>query len=278
VITLADLLLALVIFLLTLIATKNAPGVLEISILPRLPLDSGARYALSTLFRYLILFVGFSAGFGAIGIGWDTFRWLAAAAALGLGFGLQEIFANFVSGIIILIERPIRVGDVVSVGETEGRVTRLRMRATTILDWNRRELLVPNKEFITGSVVNWTLSDPITRLIVPVGIAYGSDTKLAHSLLMKVAKECELVLDEPAPSAIFRKFGDSSLEFELRVFLANRDLWPVMVDRLHTQIDDAFRAAGIEIAFPQRDLHIRSAEGLRGLGSALRETPAPTKS
>ncbi|KAA3611868.1 MAG: hypothetical protein DWQ01_07215 [Planctomycetota bacterium] len=261
-ITLADVLLALVIFILVAVITKNAPGVLEIGVLQKLPLDSGSRYALSTLFRYVILIIGLTAAFGAIGIGWNKIQWLAAALTFGLAFGLQEIFANFVSGIIILIERQIRVGDIVTVGGTEGRVTRLRMRATTILDWDRRELLVPNKEFITGSVVNWTLTDPVTRVIIRVGIAYGSDTKQARSLLLQVAKDNQLVLDNPSPVAIFRNFGESSLEFELRVFMANRDLWPEVIDQLHTQVDDAFRKAQIEISFPQRDLHIRSAEGL----------------
>ncbi len=258
VLTLADVILAAIFGLLATIAAKNLPGLLEISLLQRLPLDSGSRYALSTIIRYLIIIIGISAVSTALGLGWEKIQWLAAALTFGLAFGLQEIFANFVSGLIILIERPVRVGDIVTVGGTEGRVTRLRMRATTIQDWDRREYLVPNKEFITGSITNWTLTDPVTRMVIPVGIAYGSDTKKARKLLMKVARENTLVLEEPPPSAIFRGFGDSSLNFELRVFLANRDLWPEMIDRLHSEIDFAFREADIEIAFPQRDLHIRS--------------------
>ncbi len=260
--TLADVMLALVFIFLTSVAAKNLPALLELAVLQRLPLDGGSRYAVSTIVRYLILIVGVSAVSGALGIGWQKVQWLAAALTFGLAFGLQEIFANFVSGLIILIERPIRVGDIVTVGETEGRVTQLRMRATTILDWNRREYLVPNKEFITGSVINWTLSDPVTRMVIPVGIAYGSDTAKARKLLMDASKKNSLVLDDPAPSAIFRAFGASSLDFELRVFIANRDLWPKLIDKLHTQIDDAFRKAEIEIAFPQRDIHIRTAKGL----------------
>ena len=203
--------------ILTSVAAKNLPALLELSLLQRLPLDRGARYAVSTIVRYLILIIGVTAVSSALGIGWAKVQWLAAA----LTFGLQEIFANFVSGLIILIERPIRVGDVVTVGDTEGRVTQLRMRATTIIDRDRREYLVPNKDFITNNVINWTLSDPITRVVLPVGIAYGSDTE--------------------------------------RVFLNNRDLWPEVIDKLHTQIDGLFREHGVEIAFPQRDLHIRSS-------------------
>lgn len=272
VVTLADLLLAIVLLAATVMLAKNAPGVLEIAVLQRLPLDSGSRHALTTLFRYLVFLVGISVSFGAIGISWDTIQWLAAALTFGLAFGLQEIFANFVSGLIILIERPIRVGDLVTVGNIDGRVTKLRMRATTILDWDRREMLVPNKEFITNSVVNWTLSDPVTRVIVPVGVAYGSDTQKARDTLMNVARQNPLVLADPAPSAIFRRFGDSTLDFELRVFMANRDLWPEIIHKLHMQIDAAFRAEGIEIAFPQRDLHIRSAEGLTNLGGKPEES------
>ena len=195
-----------------------------------------------------------------VGLGSSKIQWLAAALTFGLAFGLQEIFANFVSGLIILLERPIRVGDVVTVGETEGRVTQLRMRATTIQDWDRKEYLIPNKEFITGSVINWSLTDSTTRLIVPVGVAYGSDTKRARALLLEAARNNPLVLSDPAPSAIFLSFGASSLDFELRVFMPNRDLWPEIVDQLHSAIDAAFRDAGIEIAFPQRDLHLRSID------------------
>jgi potassium efflux system protein len=260
--TLADILLAIGIGLLAGFAAKNLPALLELAVLQRLPLDGGARYAISTIVRYVILIAGVSGVSSTLGIGWHQVQWLAAALTFGIAFGLQEIFANFISGLIILIERPIRVGDIVTVGGTEGRVTQLRMRATTILDWDQRELLVPNKEFITGSIINWTLSDPVTRMVIPVGIAYGSDTQLARKLLLKAAKDIPLVLEIPAPTAIFRSFGDSSLDFELRVFIANRDLWANITDQLHSLIDTSFRKANIEIAFPQRDLHIRSAEGL----------------
>jgi potassium efflux system protein len=263
--TLADVLAAVLVLFLTNVAARNLPALLELALLQRLPLDGGARYAVTTILRYVILIAGVSALSTALGIGWRDIQWLVAALTFGLAFGLQEIFANFVSGLIILLERPVRVGDIVTVGTTEGRVTQLRMRATTILDWDRRELLVPNKEFITSSVINWTLSDPITRIVVPVGIAYGSDTAKARRLLLEAARADRMVLDDPEPSAIFKGFGDSTLDFQLRVFIASRDLWPSVVDGLHTRIDDSFRAAGVEIAFPQRDLHIRSAEGLATL-------------
>jgi potassium efflux system protein len=174
---------------------------------------------------------------------------------------LQEIFANFVSGLIILFERPIRVGDTVTVGTVSGTVTRIRMRATTITDWDWKELIVPNKEFITGQLVNWTLSDPVLRLRLPVGIAYGSDTKKATEVLMRVAKDDPVVLNDPPPLVVFHGFGDSTLDFELRVFIPSIDHFIKLRHHLNMAIDSAFRKAGIEIAFPQRDIHIRSVTG-----------------
>ena len=257
-ITLGNGLLALAILLITALVGVNIPGLLEIAILQRLPFTPSARYGITTIARYFIMILGIILSFNAIGIGWAKIQWLAAAITVGLGFGLQEIFANLVSGIIILIERQIRVGDFVTVGTTSGQVSRVKMRATTIVDWDKKELIIPNKEFVTGQVVNWTLSDTIIRLVIPVGIAYGSDTKKAHALLLKIARENKNVLKDPAPEALFIAFGDSSLDFELRVFLAHSNLRLQVQHDLLMQIDQAFRKADIEIAFPQRDIHIRS--------------------
>jgi len=270
--TLADVLLALFVLVLTMVAAKNLPALLELSILQRLPVDSGERYAISTLVRYVILVIGVSAGSSALGIGWQNVQWLVAALTFGLAFGLQEIFANFVSGLIILLERPVRVGDIVTVNDKEGRVTQLRMRATTIQDRDRKEHLIPNKAFITGSIINWTLTDPVTRFVIKVGVAYGSDTALARKLLLEVSKINSIVLEDPAPEAFFIGFGESSLDFELRVFLQNRDLWAPLSDQMHTAIDKAFREHGIEIAFPQRDLHVRSMVAPPGSGA---DEPGP---
>jgi potassium efflux system protein len=181
---------------------------------------------------------------------------------VGLGFGLQEIVANFICGLIVLFEQPYRVGDIVTVGDINGTVTRIQIRATTITDWDRRELIVPNKEFITGKLINWSLSDPITRIVLPVGVVYGSDTVLTEELLLKVARENTRVLDKPEPSALFLGFGDNSLNFELRVFIHNALGRFEVMDRLHHAIDREFRKAGIAIAFPQRDVHLDTAEVL----------------
>ena len=155
-----------------------------------------------------------------------------------------------------MFERPVRLGDTVTVADTTGVVTKIRIRATTITDLNQRELIVPNKEFITNSLVNWSLSTPVTRMIVPVGIAYGSDTRLAQKLLLEIATKNKSVLATPGPSALFLGFGDNTLNFELRVFITDvLRRFPIMSE-LHLAIDDAFRASDISIAFPQRDVHL----------------------
>ena len=179
---------------------------------------------------------------------------------VGLGFGLQEIFANFVSGLIILFEQPIRVDDVVTIGEVTGKVSKIRIRATTIRRWDQRELVVPNKEFITGRLINWTLSDNVLRREFIVGIAYGSDIEKAEKILYEVARANPLVLADPAPVVIFKNFGDSSLEFELRVYISGIDNYVPVWHDINCKIDTQFRKAGIEIAFPQHDLHIRSID------------------
>ncbi len=257
-ITLLDVFWTGAIFALTVFAARNLPGLLEIAILQRLPLDAGARYAASSITCYLIMVVGVALGMRQIGIGWHSVQWLVAAMTVGLGFGLQEIFANFVSGIILLFERPARVGDTVTIGSITGTVTKIRIRATTILDWDNKELIVPNREFVTGNLVNWTLSNANLRLVIKVGVAYGSDTRLATELLYQVAEESPHVLAEPEPVVVFNEFGDSSLNFELRLFVSDLTMYRRLRHELHMAIDDAFKKHGIEIAFPQCDLHVRT--------------------
>lgn len=257
-ITLRELSLAVVVLVLTVFSASNFPGLLEFAVLRRLPFDSGTRYATSTVVRYAITVIGIAMSFNLIGLGWANIQWLVAAMTVGLGFGLQEIFANFVSGLILLFERPIRIGDTVTVGSITGTVTRIRIRATTIVDWDRKELVVPNKEFVTGQLINWTLSDSVLRVIIHVGIAYGSDTQLATRLLYRVAEDNPNVLDEPAPKVVFFSFGESSLDFELRCFVGSLHLFRNIPHDLNLAVDNLFREHNIEIAFPQRDLHVRS--------------------
>jgi len=192
---------------------------------------------------------------------------------VGLGFGLQEIFANFVSGLIILFERPVRIGDVVTIDNVTGSVSRIQIRATTITDWDRKEYIVPNKEFVTGKLLNWTLSDKTNRIVVRVGVAYGTDTEKTLAMLQEIADEHPLILKDPPPVVAFEGFGDSTLDLVLRCFLPNLDNRLKVITQLHVTIDRLFKEAGIEIAFPQRDLHIRSLPTQSDLaGSVLHTT------
>jgi potassium efflux system protein len=257
-VTLQDLIASVITVLLTFVAANNIPGLLELTIFRRLKLQPGSSFALTTTIRYILVVAGIVIALGLLNITWGKVQWIAAAITLGIGFGLQEIFANFVAGLIILFERPVRLGDVVTVGDVSGRVTQIRIRATTIRQFNNRELIVPNKEFITGQLVNWTLSDSILRFEIPVGIAYGSDTEKARTTLLDIAHSHPKILKDPAPDVIFDTFGDSALGFILRANVSSVEDLVLVKNELHFTIDNAFREAKIEIAFPQTDIHIRT--------------------
>lgn len=260
--SLADLLLGIALLAITYIATKNVPGLLELTLLNYLPVDAGARFATKTICRYLIAALGLFAAGQALHVPWKSFQWLVAAMGIGLGFGLQEIFANFVSGLILLFERPIRVGDIITLADTTGTVSQIRMRATTIIDWDRKELIVPNKDLITGRLLNWTLTNQINRVVINVGIAYGSDTERARNLLLRLAENHSLIMDDPAPMATFEGFGDSTLNLVLRCYLPNLENRLAVVHELHSRIAQEFAREGLEIAFPQRDLHLYPSQEL----------------
>ena len=267
-VTVADIGSAILIAVVTIICARNIPGLMQISVLNRLPLDNSTRYAATSLTSYAIVLVGVVLAFHSVSIGWSKVQWLATALTFGLAFGLQEIFANFVAGLILLFEQPIRVGDVITVDETTGIVSRIRIRATTITNWDRKEYVIPNKEFITGRLLNWTLSDNVNRIVINVGIAYGSDVDLAKRLLTEVCTGHPAVLTDPAPVVTFEGFGDSSLNLVVRTYLPSLDNRLEVIDQLHTSINRAFHQAGIEIAFPQTDLHVRSIDQSvwKGLG------------
>ncbi len=255
-VTLGNLLLVVTIVIATLVASKNLPSLLEIILLQYFNLSSGSRYAMRTLTGYIIAATGMVLVFQAVGGSWDQIQWLVAALGVGIGFGLQEIVANFISGLIILFERPIRVGDYVTVGDSDGTVTRIQIRATTILTRDRKELLVPNKEFITGRLLNWSLSDQSTRLKLAVGIPYGADVELAEKLMLEAAEEHQMILGEPKPFVYFQSFGDSALLLELRCVIDSVDYRIATLSELHHAINRKFREAGMEIPFPQQDVHL----------------------
>ncbi len=250
---------------------RNLPGLLELAGLRRAAPDSGTRFAIATIAQYAATALIAVLVMQIVDLDLAQFGWIAAALSVGLGFGLQEVVANFVCGIILLFERPIRVGDVVVVDNVSGTVAKIRMRATTITNWDREDYVVPNKNFITGSLLNCTLSSKVNRVNLPVGIAYGSDVARALEILREVAEEHPLVMDEPSPFATFEAFGDSSLNLMLRCYLPDRDNRLGVITDLHREIDRRYREAEIEIPFPQRDLHLRSAEALVRISGEARE-------
>lgn len=267
-VTLRDLIFTLLIIGLTIYAVKSLPALFELFFLQQL--EPGARYAVTTIFRYVIGVAGVVFGLSFLSIPWSQLSWILAAASVGLGFGLQEILANFVSGIILLLEQPIRVGDVVTVDNTTGVVTRMQIRATTVTNYDRQELLIPNKDLVTGKLLNWTLSNVVNRIVIHVGVAYGSDPHEVTETLLRVIGEHPEVLGEPGPMVTFEEFGDSSLNFVVRCYLPTLDKRLTVTHQLHTQIAEAFESAGIEIPFPQRDIRMTLEPGTPVIQGAVK--------
>ncbi len=227
--------------------------------LARTRLDVGARQAVASITRYVLLLLGLLIIVQTAGINLTTLNVLAGAVGIGLGFGLQNVVSNFISGLIIMFERPIKIGDRIVVDEVEGDVVRIGARSTVILTNDNINIIVPNSKFITENVVNWKYNDASVRFKIPVGVAYGSDVRKVEKILLEVAKADKDVLEDPAPVVRFMEFGDSSLNLELRAWstsAVNRK--GRLISALNFAIYDKFREQGIEIPFPQRDLHIRS--------------------
>ena len=261
--TLTNLLVSVVYAAITIVLVLNFPVLVDLSLTQRLSMTTGSRYAFIQIVRYLMISIAFLAIANELGGTWAQVQWLVAALGVGLGFGLQEIFANMVSGIILLFERPIRVGDTVTVGHVTGRVSRIQMRATHIVDLDRKELVVPNKTFITDQLINWTLSDTVTRIVVSVNIAYGTDIQLVENLFMDVVKSTDHVLVDPEPSVLFNGFGDSCLHFDIQVFVHDMIDRLTVTHNLHTQIYKTLQENNIHMPYPQREVHIKSiAEGI----------------
>lgn len=257
-ITLLNLLVAMIVLIVTYILVKNLGGLLETLVFSNLNLSQGTPYTITTIFTYLLIIIGASIAFASLGMSWSKLQWLFTALSVGLGFGMQEIFGNFVSGIIILFERPVRVGDMVTIGSFNGTVSKIRIRATTLIDNDRKEVIVPNKAFITERVVNWALTSSMTRLVITVGVAYGSDLELVKRLLLQAAEENDAVLKDPAPAAYFLTFGASTLDHELRVYVGQLSDRIRTIDALNRRIDELFMANNIEIAFNQLDIFIKN--------------------
>lgn len=255
-ITLKNILFGLTLIVLCIVGAYNLPGLLELLVLRHLTLSPGTAYAITTITKYVLIVASIMAGAYQLGLEWAKLQWLIAALGVGLGFGLQEIVANFVSGLIILFEKPIRIGDTVTIGNYTGTVTRIQIRATTISDWDRKEVIIPNKNFVTDQLINWSLTDPITRVVIPVGVAYGSDTTLARQLMLQAVTEHPKVLQDPEPTAFFLAFGDSALNMDVRFFVSCMADRLVVTHEINERIDALFKAHDIVIAFPQLDIHL----------------------
>ena len=252
---------ALLIFGVIMIMSSWVRSQLENNWLKMTTMGQGARDALVTIIGYVLFVIAILVGLSAAGFDFSNIAIIAGALSVGIGFGLQNIVNNFVSGLIILFERPIRKGDWIEVGGTEGYVKDIHIRSTRIQTFDRSDVIVPNSELISNQVTNWVLSSKSGRAIIPVGVAYGTDTEKVRDILLAIAEENDDVAKTntiPKPKVLFRAFGDSALNFELRVFLHNVDSRLGVISDINFAIDKAFRKEGIEIPFPQRDLHVKS--------------------
>jgi small-conductance mechanosensitive channel len=249
--------------------------VLDEDVFPRLTLPRGTPNAITTGIHYLVLLLGFFLAVAALGANLSKFSLLAGALGVGVGFGLQNVVNNFISGLILITERPIMPGDTVEIGSMIGDVKRIGMRSSTIRTWSGAEVIVPNGNLISNEVINWTLSDRQRRLDIPVGVAYGSPVKEVMEILAQVASQHEDVLDNPGPRTLFLGFGASSLDFELRCWTADFHRFRRVRSDIVVGIEAALNEAGITIPFPQQDLHVKTVEA--AAGEALRGSSKPPK-
>jgi small-conductance mechanosensitive channel len=258
--SLGDLLIFIFTIWLSIWISRLVRFILEEDVMPRIRLPRGVPASISTLTNYGILFIGFLIALTAAGVEWSKFALLAGAFGVGIGFGLQNVVNNFISGLILIFERPIKVADTVAVGQLNGVVKRIGIRSSTIRTFDGAEVIVPNGTLIQSEVTNWTLSDRLRRIEVKVGVAYGTDPNKVLEILKKVASENSVVLDNPAPMILFQGFGESSLDFSFRVWTSDYDNWLTFSSEITLEVHNALYKAGIEIPFPQRDLHLRSVD------------------
>lgn len=268
-VTIWNLLQLVVLFVLLFYLSGKLRNWIETHFLARTKMDLGARQATGSIIRYTVISIGFVVILQTAGIDLTALNVLAGAVGIGLGFGLQNIVNNFISGIIILFERPIKVGDRIVVGEVEGDVTHIGARSTTVVSNDNISIIVPNSSFITENVVNWSHNDRKVRFKIPVTVAYGSDIDLVERLLLKVATENQDVLKDPPPGIRLMEFGDNGLHIELRAWsttLIHRK--GVLISKLNIAIYRIFAEHGIEIPYPRRDIHLFQSEGtLRSNGN-----------
>lgn len=258
-VTIGGILLLVFLFASVIIVERILQRLLIRRFLSKTRLQPSLQYGLSRIFGYTLIAIGFYVAFQAVGFDLSSLAIVAASVGVGVGFGLQNIINNFVSGIIILAERPISIGDRIEVAGVAGRVTKIQLRSTTVVTNDNITMIVPNADFISNTVTNWSHGDPKVRIRVPVGVAYGSDLKLLQRLLLEAAAEHPKALRDPSPVVLFNEFGDSSLNFELGVWTQEMTATPIhFTSQMNFIIEQKLRENDIEIPFPQRDLHVRS--------------------
>jgi small-conductance mechanosensitive channel len=259
-VTLQGILLLLLMFVAVVVAEKIIRERVIMRIFEKTDFPEALEYGMARILGYVFMVVGFYLAFQVAGIDLSSLAFIAGAIGVGIGFGLQSIINNFVSGIIIFAEQPIAIGDRVEVSGIAGRVVKIRLRSTTVITNDNITMIVPNADFISQTVTNWSHGDPKVRIRIPIGVAYGTDPELLEKVLLEVAAENPKTLEEPKPSVLFSNFGDNSLNFELAVWTASMSTRPRrFISTLNFAIEKKLRENDIEIPFPQRDLHIRSS-------------------
>ena len=258
-VTIGGILMLVFLFASVIIVERILQRLLIRRFLSKTRLQPSLQYGLSRIIGYTLIAIGFYVAFQSVGFDLSSLAIVAASLGVGVGFGLQNIINNFVSGIIILAERPISIGDRIEVAGVAGRVTKIQLRSTTVVTNDNITMIVPNADFISNTVTNWSHGDPKVRIRVPVGVAYGSDLKLLQRLLLEAAAEHPKALRDPLPVVLFTEFGDSSLNFELGVWTQEMTATPIhFTSQMNFIIEQKLRENDIEIPFPQRDLHVRS--------------------
>lgn len=259
-VTLLNLMRALLYVMVTYVLVKNIAGILEVTFFSRMRLSKGTPQTIITVLTYIIITIGSVSAFSALGISWTKIQWIFTALSVGLGFGVREIFGSFVSGSILLFERPIRVGDKVTVGQYTGIITKIRLRSTTLLNSDNMEVVLPNQAFVTDRFINWTLNNTITRLQILFKVSYDTDLERMKVLLLQAVSEAPKVLAEPKMEINLLRFGDNALEHELLVFVGELGDRTETMNFLQSRINQLFRENGIQFALNQLDVHLHSSE------------------
>jgi potassium efflux system protein len=259
-ISLGDVIAFILTIWISILISRFVRFILDEDVYPRLKLSRGVPATISLLINYSIITLGFVAAISAAGMEWSKLAILAGALGVGIGFGLQNLVNNFVSGLILIFERPIKVGDTIEFGTLLGRVLRIGIRSSTVRTYEGAEVIVPNGNIISSEVVNWTLSDKLRRIEILVGVAYGTDPEKVINILKGIVAEHDSILKNPEPVVLFTEFGDSSLNFSLRFWTADFEEWLNLKSEITVLVNKALKEANIEIPFPQRDLHLRSVD------------------